>query len=91
MAKVERFKTKVTKEAIDECRKLASKGHTLTQIAGKLDLSTNTIRRIAENNDILLHKQNGVSIGFDSDQLARINDVFNSDPITRNPNRLPAW
>jgi orotate phosphoribosyltransferase-like protein len=91
MAKVERFKTKVTKEVIDECRKLASKGSVLTQIAAKLDLSTNTIRRIAENNDILLHKSNGVTIGFDSDHLARINDIFNSNPITINKNRLPAW
>lgn len=72
---------------------LAAKGYQRRQIADMVGVSITTVARVCGKHDIeikppIVNKPE-VKNSFNPFQL--LNDVFNSNPITRNPNRLPAW
>lgn len=72
---------------------LAAKGYQKRQIADMVGVSITTVSRVAGKYDIDIKQATTNKLtdkaGFNAFQL--LNDVFNSKPITRNPNRLPAW
>lgn len=72
---------------------LAAKGYQRRQIADMVGVSMTTVARVCGKHDIEIKQPTTnkptAKTGFNAFQL--LNDVFNSNPITRNPNRLSAW
>ena len=85
------FPKKINPENAEKVRYYADKGYSQSQIAEMMGLASATIYRMSILFNIELKQYAQYKNVTDWETLRIVNRIFNSNPISKNPNRMAAY